>query len=129
MRKTAKKEIPDPKYIGVPNISFSLTDKNDSREKSFKRQRVKNGFDDSETWSLYTTIINFVLPRLKRFEQVTIGYPDNMTDKQWHIILNKIIGAFELILKDDELYIDSDDWIKVQEGLQLFSKHFINLWW
>lgn len=45
----------DIKYLGIPNICFSLTDKNDDREKTYKQQRIEMGFDDSETWSLTDT--------------------------------------------------------------------------
>ena len=42
----------DPKYLGIPNICFSLTEDTDRRESEYKEQRIQRGFDDSETWSL-----------------------------------------------------------------------------
>jgi hypothetical protein len=39
----------DVKYLGIPNICFSLTDKNDKREKKLSKQRMVRGFDDSPT--------------------------------------------------------------------------------
>ena len=54
----------DPKYLGIPNICFSLTDKDDKREEKFIKQRLQRGFDDTETWSLRDTIADFVVPRL-----------------------------------------------------------------
>ena len=57
----------DPKNLGIPNINFSIYTDNDKREEKFLKQRLEIGFDESETWSLYTTISNFILPRLKKF--------------------------------------------------------------
>jgi len=56
----------DVKYLGIPNICFSLTDKDDKREIDFIKQRIERGFDDSETWSLRDSMALFILPRLKR---------------------------------------------------------------
>ena len=60
----------DIKYLGIPNICFSLTGKDDKREIDFIKQRLERGFDDSETWSLRDTIALFILPRLKRYQEI-----------------------------------------------------------
>ena len=67
MLKHNKKDI---KYLGVPNVCFSLTSENDDREKLFSQQRIERGFDDSETWSLKDSIIKFIIPRLERYEEI-----------------------------------------------------------
>ena len=41
----------------------------------------------------------------------------------WHEILDKMIYSFDEILKDD-----STDQDKIQEGLELFVKYYMNLW-
>jgi hypothetical protein len=56
-KKAVKKA--DPKYIGVPNVCFSLVDKDGQREKAYVKQRLTVGFDDSETWSLDTVMARF----------------------------------------------------------------------
>jgi hypothetical protein len=33
----------DFKYLGIPNICFSITDKEDKRETYFKKQRIERG--------------------------------------------------------------------------------------
>jgi hypothetical protein len=50
----------DVKYLGVPNICFSLTDKNDKRGIEFTKQRIERGFDYSKTWSLRDSIALFI---------------------------------------------------------------------
>lgn len=153
-KKVLKKKIRpatvDPKYIRVPNICFSLTDKNDKREKKYKKERLKYGFDPSECWSLYSTIAKFIYPRLKFFRDNLSGTPifnyDNGIPieegmKQWEEILDKMLYSFDMIAykddtcKYDEIYyklkskkerekIDK----KIQEGLGLFAKWFQSLW-
>lgn len=123
----------DLKYTGIPNICFSLTDKDDDREKKFSKQRIKRGFDDSETWSLYTTISKFILPRLKRFKEINIAYPGNLTSEEWDNTLDKIIKAFEYLSSEkywDDLWSRNDDTHKmIEKGLKLFAKYFEALWW
>lgn len=120
----------DPKHIGVPNIQFSLTEKNDDREKKFSKQRIKRGFDDSETWSLTDTIANFIAPRLRRFMQVSPATPEGMEPTEWRNAMASMLNAFELISRDDGAWMFSEEEnIAVEKGLDLFNEHFFNLWW
>lgn len=104
----------------------------------FLWQRWIRGFDDSETWSLDSTIVEFILPRLKRFKEVrkNSGLPSHIAEKfregyelnqygciidekvrreqwdkaekYWDDLLQKMIDAFQDI--HDENY-DFDAWI------------------
>lgn len=121
----------DPKYIGVPNINFSVADKEDKRERSYAKQRIKRGFDDSELWSLDCTIAQFILPRLIEFKKQTEGYPAHMAgESEWHENLEKMILAFKLVV-DGKLIVTHETSIrfkKFDEGISLFKDHFLNLW-
>ena len=121
----------DPKYLGIPNICFSLTEKGDSREEKFSKQRMERGFDDSETWSLRDTIGNFILPRLKRFKEVDVGFPENLEEpSEWEDILNKMIVSFELLTRDNGTFIlTEEEQEKYKEGFELFCEYFMSLWW
>jgi hypothetical protein len=131
MRRTkkvmARKKI-DIKYLGIPNICFSLTEKDDKREKKFVKQRMEKGFDSSETWALDSTIARFILPRLKCFREQVGGYPYFFsTIEEWHEILDKMILAFELSNKDD--LSTKKQQRQIEQGLKLFAKWFRALWW
>lgn len=102
-------------------------DKDDKREIKFSKQRLKRGFDDSETWSLYTTIASFIVPRLKRFKKVNNGYPANLTEEEWDTILDKMIFSFENC--DHDKLFEKEFYDKYEEGINLFAKYFMNLWW
>ena len=92
--------------------------------KKLRKDIKQNGFDKSECWNLDITIAKFILPRLKYFRETTISYPQaDMGLDGWHEILDKMIYSFDEILKDD-----STDQDKIQEGLELFAKYYMNLW-
>ena len=57
---------------------------------------------DKDTWNLFAVISQFVLPRLKRFKKLTNGYPIGMTEKQWDVILDKMIFSMDFYVNDGE---------------------------
>ena len=82
-----KKKTPkaDFKYMGIPNICFSLTNEDDKREVEFKGQRLKRGFDDSETWDLRCTIANFIIPRLEQYEEIAKNFIERTPELEENI--------------------------------------------
>ena len=110
----------------------------DERYKEYSEQLKERGFCDSETWNFGYEVICFSLPRLKRFREIHNGYPHGMTADEWVAILDKMIFAMEWALQQDRMddgYEDlsSEDkaerWKKYEEGMSLFSKHLLCLWW
>lgn len=119
----------------------------DRRNKKYKQFKKENGFTPDETWSLYTSIAIFVLPRLKHFRENTIGYCPYYfkTLEAWHNVLDKMIFSFENILKyDDDNFECPKEYLEKHKdqksaymsfitdlkiGFKLFGKHFMNLWW
>ncbi len=90
-------------------------------------QRWTRGWDDSDLWSLDQTISEFILPRLKEFKRTLHGYPGDMTEEEWNQILDKMIIAFELGSKGF-WDVNEEDFTIAKEGLDLFAKHFFELW-
>ena len=122
MKKKRKILIKDKNYHGFIN---SL--ENDDRAKKYLKQYKKRGFDDSETWALYFGIAKYILPRLKRFREIPLGYPMGLSEMEWDEILADMITAFEIIVEDDfEKEVENEP--KVKKGLDLFAKWFRNLW-
>ena len=119
----------DPKYIGVPNISFSLIDATDKRDVAFAKQRMQDGFDESELWSLNCTIARFILPRLRQFKEKSPACPGDMSPKVWNAKLSAMIKGFELSIKQVESTLDQHEVEKMDEGLELFFENFHHLWW
>ncbi|MFW9998091.1 MAG: hypothetical protein ACFFD4_38975 [Candidatus Odinarchaeota archaeon] len=93
-------------------------------------QRRKRGFDDLEVGDLDRAIIDFTLPRLKRYRETDIGFPpefhedplgdfkrseeeakrlDDEAAKAWDETLQKMIRAFELWLEHGGLFGHVDE--------------------
>ena len=125
MKKHDKKDI---KYLGVPNVCFSLTKEDDAREEQFSKQRIERGFDDSETWSFRDTAANFMIPRLKRYQEIANDFLAR--DEELVKDVDDVIEALELIVRDDGICIWNDEEkVKVEEGLMKFPEVFMSLWW
>lgn len=99
----------------------------DSRLELFAKQREERGFDDTETWSLASTIAAFILPRLKRFKELEDGHPNFVTEQEWKNDLDEMIWTFQQIVDNDTWSFEDET--RVMDGLALFSENFFNLWW
>jgi hypothetical protein len=116
----------DPKYLGIPNINFSVYSPDNSREEEFQKQRLSVGFDESETWNLYSTISKFIVPRLKEFTRISKTCPPELSNEQWSEILNKMIKSFEIAIDSDFMNEEQSD--EFREGFNLFNEYFFALW-
>lgn len=103
---------------------------NESRKNMFLKQFKENGFSDADTWSMDTSISQYIVPMLKRFKQLTNGYPQGETEKTWKKKIDIMIKGFTLIA-DGEQYCcnDKKKMKQMEDGLDLFRKHFFSLWW
>lgn len=101
------------------------------RKIKFIYQKLTRGWSDDETWSLDYSLAKLIAPRLKRFKQIICGHPHNMEEKEWHQDLDKMIAAFEFLGSEDRWSFDLDQkkMLEVQEGIDLFAKHYVGLWW
>lgn len=115
---------------GIENVNFSLIDRDDYRWEEFKKQRLEQGFDESETWGLDMTIARFIYPRLKCFynEGEIFSHPYGLTSEEWINIVGKMVQAFELIVTTDPVKWTEEQNNIVDEGLDLFRKYFFDLW-
>ncbi len=62
-----------------------------------------------------------------------MSYPHSFKNyEEWHKVLDKIIYSFDIIANGKEMYAKNTNWqeqsSKLQEGLDLFAKHFRDLW-
>ena len=106
---------------------------NMSRRKR-KKWLKKNGnyVSYNELWNLDTTIAEWILPRLRRFREISDGYPSVLSEEEWNEILDKIIHGFELIAGQFQVepYIGNSERIEteIEEGMNLFAKWIRALW-
>lgn len=95
------------------------------------KDKIFRGYSDEEVWGTSYSIAKVVLPRLKRFkESKRTGYPYGENDKEWEKKLDKMIWAFELFIEEEEgrLKCHEKQNKQMQEGFELFGKHFMSLW-
>lgn len=113
---------------------------------SKKKRTIKVHIDKYDTWGLDNTLAVIILPALKQLKVQQNGYPCGILpdtkgdtscgecgcEKEWHIILDKMIYSFEHIVDDRILAYSKQEYYasqkKVQEGLELFGKYFQALW-
>lgn len=95
-----------------------------------------------DTWAMDSTLAIIITPMLKQLKATQHGHPIGLTEKQWHKIMDKMIWSFECLSSDsgfhgfkfegDYTRITSRRYHKhmekVQEGLDLFGKYYMNLW-
>lgn len=95
----------------------------------FDVQIAQRGFDDTEWWTLYATIAQFVLPRLKAFKVGQVSFPASITSEEWDGIVDKMIYSLEFISDESRWMSETkEEAEKVQEGCELFGKWFTHLW-
>ena len=113
-------------------------EKKDKRYNCYVKQLKKHGFSDTETWSLDSVVCQFILPRLKRFREISNGFPggDDMTSEKWDAIVDQMIFSFMWSLhNEDDKYRDLSEaerlanWGKYDIGINQFAKWFRHLWW
>jgi|GEM_PF-1353200 len=100
-------------------------------------QYLRDGWDDSDTWSLNYTLSKIILPRLKRFKELNIGWPSKSwksdgfkTFEDWEAALDDMIYAMDINSRLDDISPDTAvDWERVKRGNYLFGKFFNDLWW
>jgi hypothetical protein len=97
-------------------------------------QRRIRGWDDRELWDLDHKIAEFVLPRLQKFRMELDGHPTGFTSiEEWDKVLDKIEKSMLAVARPWEVrphtWPERVEWAKgVQEGFELFGKHFQKLW-
>ena len=112
--------------------------------------------DDFDVWSLDYTLACIIHPALVRLKETKHGYPELWEDgmvthhnydrqlhfdfideevetkyliDKWNVIMDKMIYSFEQIVKDKLFDItDQKQLEEIQEGIDLFAKHYTSLW-
>lgn len=117
----------DPIFWWIDNhtpLWFSL--KKGRRTIRHLHQILTRGWPDSDLWNLDYTVASFLVPRLKRFKETTMGHPVDLTEEEWNIALDKMIFSFENYSKNE--YAVGEPLNQIDEGLRLFALYFYHLW-
>jgi hypothetical protein len=124
-----KKLLNKTKNMSLNGLIRDIKDATNKRARRFFWQRMTRGWDDSETWSLDYSLAKVILPRLKRFKQITIATPGELKEQEWNDILDKMIVTFEFAASEERWNATPEDYDKHNEGLKLFAEYYWALWW
>lgn len=110
----------------------------------FGYQKITRGFSDDICWNLSNEISRWILPRLKRYKELSSGIPYDLSEEEWENDLDTMIKAFSLHSQeyDDGGEMNKKEgesikeWIErsasleveIKEGLELFVKYYRLLW-
>jgi hypothetical protein len=102
--------------------------------KRIKKKKGLSKITSEEVWDLDYTLAKYILPRLIKFKKVnTMSHPQEFNGmEEWHNVIDKMIWSFDKHLREDfnwrsrtTLQKEID---RYNEGLDLFAKHFGDLW-
>jgi hypothetical protein len=119
-------------------------------------RRVSVKIDRWDTYSMDSTLTHIILPMLKQIRtelngaplcdyrdadanlhpsdddlarmELEPGWTDDNYFKRWGNIIDKMIEAFEIHKDDSDMYPNGDKKEKLENGLRLFGKYYMNLW-
>lgn len=110
----------------------------DAREKRWKKERKKYGFDTRDTWNLDYTFLLWLYEHLKLFLKCTDGFVDltyhqiKIDDcmknlREWILeciaMLEEVLPVYDKSPKDEEIYKKTD------RVMQIWSKIYPHMWW
>jgi len=120
-------------------LPFSIKQKYLMSKYRFKMfcEKLKYGFNRNEVEVFDYTTAKFVLPRLVTLKKIRRMHPSFLEQEDWAEYLDKMILAFETIIKDYNWELDYKDRIKnyeiMQEGFLLFGEYYrylsLNNYW
>ena len=120
----------------VKRTYITVLDDGQERQWWYYWQRLWRGFDGSEMWNLDSKILDWLVPRLKRFAQCgNQGWPVKSKNGEIEYVgSEKITGqmaeGFDLLKQnyDTDRRLSEQEHRKINLAFNLFKKHFGNLW-
>ena len=102
--------------------------KRKKKDDSTENWSYKNDYPIEEIWNTDTYLAKLIVPRLKAFKALDKhGYcPGFSGVETWNKAIQKMIDAFELL--EHITSYSKEEEQTIEEGLELFCKHFRNLW-
>lgn len=91
--------------------------------------RIKNGLTCCDIYGYQWYLAKKIASDLKVYKKNNMAYPMGMKEGEWDIVLDKMIYAFDLIVREgDGEDMDDLHYKAMNEGTELFGKYFKDLW-
>jgi hypothetical protein len=86
---------------------------------------------ESDCIDLDLTLAKIIYPALQQFKKFEDKPPKNISKLEWELILDKMIFAFGKLADQNKLPEEQDKPTidRIREGLKLFTKHYIQLYY
>lgn len=119
-----------------PDYPTEICGKGDKREKKWKKEREKYGFDNRETWNLNTNFYVWLYERLKMYKKhaskiVDLTFYkfeyDGETLTQIECI-DRMIEGCKLYIEDDE-NPDKEVQKKIEDVAKIWAMVLPHMWW
>lgn len=96
-------------------------------------QRGKRGYSDCDIWGFDDYLAEIISNGCKKLAKEKHGYPVNLTEEEWDIIINKIADGFaeyrKIMDHEDGYKLTPEEFDKrMDEWFGLLRKYFVNLW-
>lgn len=94
-------------------------------------QRIVRGWDDRYWWSHRDIHAKITAEALDVMIKECHGYPHDLTMREWKKILREMRDGFRAVGEMDSLVNFTkvhDHRLKIKRGLDLYAKHYLDLW-
>lgn len=98
----------------------------DDRLPKFREQCNERGFDDSVTWSFDYKLVEWIVPRLERFLEISREFT---AEPEFHEIVQEMLDGFKLYISPDFNEFDEEENKKVTHSFELLAQNYRGLWW
>lgn len=108
--------------------AYISTDTKQSED--FALQRLEQGFSDDETWDLMLGVCIFLAPRLKRFKEISMGYPDEYSIEEWDEMLDEFIWYCEQYIDGFAYKVEDEEEAAYFHAVgKKLCDNLFNFWW
>jgi hypothetical protein len=93
-----------------------------------KTQTKKSKIKEDDVVCLYYDLTEYVIPRLRKFKEISISYPCNETSESWNEKLDFIADSLEKVISDDYHDLPISEMIRLKEQAKQASKMLGEVW-
>jgi hypothetical protein len=88
----------------------------------------KSKLKDEDISCLYYDLSNYLIPRLRRFKEISISYPCDETSESWNEKLDFIADSLEKVISDDYHNLPINEMIELKQQAQKAAKMLGEVW-
>lgn len=133
--------------IGIKSTDtciFNTEEKDDSRNKRFKKQRKKYGFDERETWSMDYTLASWIYEHFMLYKKINCvdltfhkfdipKWDDKILDEKVEITqeegINLVLNNIKFFLKNEDFDKELEAYERYKYALIIMAEIMPAMWW